>query len=220
VRSFAEIFAIAAERHGGAAAVEAGLSKPKRATELARVPEDRWLAVMSRCIFQAGFSWKVIEAKWPGFEAAFRGFDPDACAMMDDAWLDRLLTDRGIVRNGPKIETVRDNAVFITELRAEGGVGKVIGGWPAADYVGLLEMLKVRGSRIGGATGQYFLRFSGVDSFILSRDVVARLVAEGVIDKAPGSKRAMAAVQAAFDGWRAESGRTLTEVSRVLALSI
>ena len=30
---------------------------------------------MTRAIFQSGFSWKVIEAKWPGFEEAFDGFD-------------------------------------------------------------------------------------------------------------------------------------------------
>ena len=31
---------------------------------------------MARRIFSAGFVWSVIEAKWPGFEAAFLGFDP------------------------------------------------------------------------------------------------------------------------------------------------
>lgn len=59
-----------------------------------------------------------------------------------------------------------------------------------------------------------------MDSFILSKDVVGRLIAEGVVDKAPTSKKAMAATQAAFNEWRRQSGRSLKEVSRVLALSI
>ena len=80
-------------------------------------------------------------------------------------------------------------------------------------------MLKKRGSRLGGAA-QFGLRFMGRDGWILSNDVVARLVAEGVIDKPPTSRKAMAAVQSAFNAWRAESGRSLTEISRVLALSI
>lgn len=43
-------------------------------------PDDRILAGMTRRIFYAGFSSKVIDGRWPGFEAAFDGFDPPACA--------------------------------------------------------------------------------------------------------------------------------------------
>lgn len=220
MRKFEEIFDIAAKRHGGAKALEAKLARPKPPKDVEKITEDRWLAGMTKAVFNAGFNWKVIEAKWPGFEEAFHAFDVDRAAMMDDAWLDALVSDTRIVRNGPKIQTVRDNAVFLTELRGKGGAGKVFGGWPSDDYVGLLDLLKREGSRLGGATGQYFLRFQGVDSFILSRDVCARLVAEGVVDKPPASKGAMAKTQAAFNEWRAQSGRSLTEISRVLAMSV
>ncbi len=220
MRTFDEIFAIAADRKGGPAALEALLIKPTPPEDLAKIPEDRWLSQFTKCIFQAGFSWKVIEAKWDGFESAFKGFDIDKCAMMDDGWFDALLTDTAIVRNGAKIRSVPDNAVFIQELRGEGGIGMVIADWPTEDYVGLLEMLKKRGSRLGAATGQYSLRFLGRDSFVLSADVTARLIAEGVIDKPATSKKALNAVQAAFNGWRAQSGRSLTEISRVLAMSL
>lgn len=220
MRRFDEIFAIAAERHGGAQALEARLTRPRPQAELAALPEDRWLAAMTKCIFQAGFNWKVIEAKWAGFEAGFAGFDVGRCAFMDDDWLDRLLTDTAIVRNGPKIVTVRDNAAFLLSLRDQGGAGQVLGGWPSQDYVGLLDLLKARGARLGGMTGQYAMRFAGRDAFILSRDVTARLIAEGVIDKPAGSKAAMKAVQAAFNTWATQSGRSLNEISQVLGLSL
>ena len=220
MRSFDEIFDIAASRHGGAESLEATLSKPMTPAALAEVPDDRWLSVMTKCVFQSGFNWKVIEAKWDGFEAAFEGFDPGACAFLEGDRLDALISDTRIVRHGAKIASVRDNAAFLLELRDEGGAGKVLGGWPSTDFVGLLELLKSRGSRLGGNTGQYAMRFAGRDAFILSRDVTARLIAEGVIDKAPGSKRAMAAVQEAFNTWMDQSGRSLTEVSRVLAMSL
>ncbi|MEM7091344.1 MAG: DNA-3-methyladenine glycosylase I, partial [Pseudomonadota bacterium] len=168
----------------------------------------------------AGFNWKVIQAKWDGFESAFDGFDIGRCAMMDDEKFDTLLQDPSIVRNGTKIASVRDNAAFLLELRDDGGAGKVLGGWPSSDFVGLLDMLKKRGSRLGGSTAQYAMRFAGRDSFILSRDVVARLIAEGIIDKPPASKKSMAAVQGAFNTWMDQSGRSLTEISRVLAMSI
>lgn len=220
MRDFDALFDIAAARHGGPAALEAKLTKPTPPDALAQMPEDRWLSVLTKCIFQAGFNWKVIEAKWDGFETAFDGFDVGRCAFMDDEKFDALLTDTRIVRNGTKIATVRDNAAFLMELRAEGGAGPVLGGWPSDDYIGLLEMLKKRGARLGGTTAQYAMRFAGRDSFILSQDVTARLMAEDVIDKPATSKTALRAVQAAFNDWRAQSGRSLTEISRVLAMSV
>ncbi|MFC6686401.1 DNA-3-methyladenine glycosylase I [Jhaorihella thermophila] len=220
MRSFDEIYAISAARHGGPEALEAALPRPLSVGELAAMPDDRWLSVMTKCIFQAGFNWKVIESKWAGFEEAFDGFDVGRCAFMDDEKFDSLLRDTRIVRNAPKIATVRENAAFLLELREEGGAGRVLGGWPSTDYIGLLDMLKSRGARLGGMTGQYAMRFAGRDSFILSRDVTARLVAEGVIDKPATSKSALRAVQAAFNTWMDQSGRSLTEISRVLAMSL
>ena len=176
---------------------------------------------MARSVFQAGFSWKVIEAKWPGFEEAFKGFDVGACAMMSEDWFDELLQDTRIVRNGKKIRTVQQNAVFVQEAVAEAGsFGRKVGDWPAEDYAGLLRWIGKEGSHLGGTSAQYFLRMMGKESYILSRDVVARLVAEGVIDKPPTSQKAMRAVQEAFNGWAEESGQPLTVISRVLAQSI
>ena len=221
MRSFDEIFAISAERKGGAEALEAMLEPAPDRAELAKISDDRWLSQFTKGVFRAGFNWRVIDAKWDGFEAAFHGFDIGKCAMMDDEWFDQLIQDTRIVRHGSKIQSVRDNAVFLQELAQEkGSAAQVCAGWPSEDYIGLLALLKTRGTRLGGTTGQYSLRFMGIDSFILGRDVVARLVAEGVIDKAPTSKKAMAAVQAAFNTWRDQSGRSLTEISRVLAMSV
>lgn len=220
MRNFQEIFEISAGRHGGAAALEAKLGTPKTPDELEAIPEDRWLAEISKFVFRTGLNWKVIENKWPGFEDAFHRFDVGRCAMMDDAMFDSLLTDVRIVRHGAKIASVRDNAALLLEMRAEGGVGKVIGRWPSEEYAALLDMLKLRGSRLGGTTGAYALRFMGRDGFVLSKDVVSRLIAEGVVDKPPSSKSAMKAVQEAFNTWRAQSGRPLTQISQVLAMSI
>ena len=218
MRTFEDLYAIAAERKGGAEALEELIPLPD--PNVTEIPEDRWLATLTKCIFQAGFNWKVIENKWDGFEAAFHGFDVDRCAFLHDEDMDRLMSDKGIVRNGPKIRTVIENAHFLQGLRDEGGAGVVLGGWPSEDYIGLLERMKKDGARLGGMTGQYAMRFAGRDAFILSRDVTTRLIAEGVIDKPATSKTAMKAVQAAFNTWMEQSGRGLTEISRVLAVTL
>ncbi|MCU9847957.1 DNA-3-methyladenine glycosylase I [Defluviimonas sp. WL0024] len=221
MRDFDEIFAIAAARKGGPSALEARLAMPAPREALAAVPDDRWLSAMAKCLFQAGFHWKVIEAKWDGFETAFEGFNPARVALYGDRDLDRLLADTGIVRNGAKIAAVIANAVFLTDLaREHGSAAGFFSDWPDADQAGLTAFMARRGARLGGVTGQRVLRLMGKDAYILSADVTARLIAEGIVDKAPTSKRDLAAVQEAFNRWRAQSGRSLTEISQVLAMSI
>jgi 3-methyladenine DNA glycosylase Tag len=176
---------------------------------------------MTRRIFNAGFSAKVIEAKWPAFEAAFEGFDPNACAFMSEEHFDALMKDRGIVRNGAKIRAVQINARLVTELAAShGSAARCFAAWPDDDYAGLLLLLRERGSHLGGDAGMRFVRAIGKPAFITTPDVVAALIREGVIARAPTSKPAFAAIQFAFNRWSAESGRNLTELSRVLAMSV
>ncbi|MGF9693278.1 DNA-3-methyladenine glycosylase I [Rhizobium sp. 0TCS1.26] len=220
MRSLDDIWALAVERKGETAVRDA-LLFPKTKAEIAATPDDRILSLMTRCIFQSGFNWKVVDAMWPGFEAAFEGFDIGRCAMLHDEDFGRLVSDTCIVRHGQKIRSVQENAVFLSDLaRDHGSAGAFLAAWPSEDYAGLLELLRLKGSRLGGNTGQYVLRFAGIDGYILSRSVVNRLVAEGVVSKAPTSARDKAAVQSAFNTWREQSGRSLTEISRVLALSI
>lgn len=221
MRSFAEILAIAADRKGGEANALADIPAPLPPERLAEIPGDRWLAAMARVIFQAGISWSVVDAKWPGIEAAFDGFAIGPVSMMDDDRFDALLTDTRIIRSGPKIAAIRDNAAFIARIdRDEGGFARKIADWPVSDFIGLLDWLVRNGSRLGGNTGPYMLRQMGKEGFMLSQDVTARLIAEGVIDGPATSKKAQAAVQAAFNHWHAESGLPLNTISRVLARSI
>ena len=171
MRRFDEIFAIAAERKGGAAVLENMLAQTasRAPAEIAALPDDRLLAEMTRRIFYAGFSSKVIDAKWDAFEAAFDGFDAHACAFMTEERFDTLMQDRGIVRNGAKIRAVQINAQFILDLNSEHGTAsRFFADWPDSDYVGLLEVLKKRASHLGGDAAGRFLRAIGKPAFILS----------------------------------------------------
>ncbi len=219
---FSAIRERAEQRKGGAAALAALLPNVPGNDALAALPNDRVLAMMAKRVFSAGFVWSVIEAKWPGFEAAFLGFDPGALMFQPDDYWDGLERDARIVRNGAKIRSVRDNAAFVRAIAAEhGSFGRFLAAWPADDEVGLLDLLAKRGSRLGGNSGQMLLRFLGFDAFVLSGDVVACLRDAGVdIAAEPKSKGDMAKVQAAFSAWRAETGLPYTHFSRICALSI
>ncbi len=222
MRKFSEIYAAAAERSGDKAALEAALDghKSKGREVLAALPDHRWLAEMTRAVFRAGFNWRVIDNKWPGFEAAFHGFDPLLNSAMDEEEFDGHLKDTGIIRNAQKIASVRVNGQFLVDLaREHGSAARFFADWPDDDFVGLLEMMKKRAARLSGETAMRLFRAMGKPAFITSRDVTAALIEAGVLERAPSSRKDFQAVQAAFNAWTAQSGRDLTTVSRVLAMS-
>lgn len=218
--SFALIRARAAKRKGGEDALKALLKEPDPAA-LAAMPDDRALAQMARCIFRSGFVWRVIDQKWPGFEEAFLGFDPARLAFEPDEFWHALAQDTRIVRNATKIKAVRENAIFVRDIAGEhGSFGRFLAAWPPDDEIGLLALLGKRGARLGGMTGQYFLRFAGWDAFLLSHDVVAALRDAGLkISETPTSKTDLKKVQDRFNAWRAETGLSNEQLSRILAMS-
>lgn len=221
MRTFDELVEMAVAYRGSADEVLSLMPDIRSTDEIAQMGDDRILAAMAQSVFQAGFSWKVIRNKWPGFEEAFEGFVPVRWKFMSDDDLDSLLKDTRIVRHGAKILSVRDNAILLCDLEDEyGSAAKCIAEWPQDDFAGLVEMLKKRGNRLGGNSGPYFLRSIGRDGWVLSRDVVQALIRDGVVDKNPTSKTALRAVQAAFSKCASESGRPFAHISRALALSV
>ena len=220
--SFKTIRARAARRKGGEATLAALLPKVASPKALAKLGDDRVLAEMTKRIFSAGFVWSVIEAKWPGFEAAFLGFAPRRLLAQPDELWEGLAGDRRIVRNPQKIMAVRANARFVVDIAEEhGSFGRLLAQWPAEDQVGLLDLLAKRGARLGGHTGQYFLRFIGKDCFVISTDVVACLRDAGLdIAERASSKRDLRKIQDCFNAWARETGLPYTHLSRICAMSI
>lgn len=222
LKSFKTVRARAEKRKGGSKALEKLLPPKPDAKKLAKLKDDRALAEMTKRIFCSGFAWSVIDAKWPGFEAAFLKFDPGRLINQPDDFWEKLTADTRIVRFPAKIFSVRDNADFVRDIAKEhDSFGKMLSAWPASDEVGLLELLAKRGSRLGGNTGQMLLRFLGWDGFVTSRDVVACLRDAGAdIGAEVKSKRDLAKVQAAFNAWAEETGLCYTHLSRIAAMSV
>ena len=222
MKHFSTVRARAAKRKGGDAKLVGLLPKVKSAKALAQIADDRVLADMTKRIFSAGFAWSVIEKKWPGFEEAFLGFAPKRLLAQPDEFWERLAGDARIVRNAQKIMSVRANAKFINNIAAEhGSFGKFLAEWPVTDQIGLNDLLAKKGSRLGGGTGLFFLRFIGKDSFVLSGDVVASLRDAGLdIAEHPTSKKDLRKIQDQFNAWAEETGLPMTHLSRICAMSI
>jgi 3-methyladenine DNA glycosylase Tag len=220
--SFEKIRERAAGRKGGGAVLASLLGPVPDNAALAKVPDDRLLSTMAERVFAAGFVWRVIEQKWPGFEEAFLGFEPKRLLFQPDDFWHELASDKRIVRNPQKIRSVRDNASFVEHMSKEhGGFGKFLAQWPKDDQIGLMAFLGKYGSRLGGNTGQYFLRWVGWDTYIISQDMAAALRDAGLeMAESPTSKRDLARIQMQMNAWARETGLPYVHISRILAMSI
>jgi 3-methyladenine DNA glycosylase Tag len=211
----------AAKRKGGEKVLASLLPKKPNNKALAKLGDDRVLSEMAARVFSAGFVWSVIDNKWPGFEEAFLEFNPKRLLFQPAEFWEKLASDKRIVRNQQKIRSVRDNAKFVSDIASEhGSFGKFLATWPADDQVGLMEVFAKRGSRLGGFSGQYLLRFLGWDAFVLSGSVLLCLRDSGVAIGVGTSKKDLRAAQAQFNAWKQESGLPITHISRICALSI
>jgi 8-hydroxy-5-deazaflavin:NADPH oxidoreductase len=76
---------------------------------------------LSRSVFEAGISWRVVKAKWDGIREAFHGFDPAQVAAMPPAEIAKVEKDSHVIRNKAKIRATVENAREVLAILDEYG---------------------------------------------------------------------------------------------------
>ncbi|HTV75102.1 MAG TPA: DNA-3-methyladenine glycosylase I [Candidatus Acidoferrales bacterium] len=115
-----------------------------------------YLAVMSRAIFQAGLSWKMIETRWDAYLRLFDGFEPTLVAAYGEDDVMRILQDGGVLRTGKKIWATIDNARTMLALEAKHGSFRAYL-QSFGSYETLAADLKRRFKFLGELSAYYFL---------------------------------------------------------------
>lgn len=70
---------------------------------------------------QAGLSWATILNRREGYRQAFDNFDPEKVAAYDEAKVETLLQNPGIIRNRLKVRSAVKNAQVFLEIQREYG---------------------------------------------------------------------------------------------------
>lgn len=123
---------------------------------------------------QAGLSWSTILKKRANYRRAFDDFDPATVAAYDEAKIEQLLADAGIIRNRLKVTAAVRNAREFLKVQAEFGsfdayIWSFVGGRPivnaweslrqlpaeSAESRALSKDLKGRGFSFVGPTIMY-----------------------------------------------------------------
>lgn len=117
--------------------------------------------------FQAGLSWITILRKREAFREAFANFDPQAVAGFDEADVERLMGNPGIIRSRGKIRATIEGARIYLRMQSNGedfsrfawgfvggapvkGDGQVVAWTPLSETIS--KELKRRGFKFVGPT--------------------------------------------------------------------
>ncbi len=83
--------------------------------------DRRWFEALVLDGAQAGLSWATILNRRENYRQAFRNFDVDKVARFSERDINRLLNDKGIIRNRLKINSAINNARRFREVQREFG---------------------------------------------------------------------------------------------------
>jgi len=145
---------------------EKGWSPPKWMYRDRRPPnDDAYFENMTRVIFLAGLSWKMIDEKWANFNEAFKGFSIDRVAKFNENDMKRLMSNAGIVRNQAKIIAAIKNAQHFQDIRKEyGSFRSFLNSFDKSNnYASVIKELGKRFQRLGPSSARIFLYAVGED---------------------------------------------------------
>lgn len=121
--------------------------------------DEAYFENMTRVIFLAGLSWKMIDQKWPNFKKAFNNFSIAEVAKFDEKDVKRLMSDAGIVRNQAKITAAINNAKQFQNIKKEhGSFQSYLKSLDKSNnYALAIKQLGKRFSRLGPSSARVFL---------------------------------------------------------------
>ena len=115
---------------------------------------DQFLELMAKAIFASGFSWMVVDKRWPEIRQAFQKFSAPTVVAFTDDDLRSLGAEPGVIANEQKIEAVRQAAGLLIHRKAEfGSIGRWLDSMEGFDE----QQRALRTARFVGPFGAYFV---------------------------------------------------------------
>jgi len=127
--------------------------------------DDAYFENMTRVVFLAGLSWRMIDKKWLSFRRAFKAFSVDIVAGFGEKDVQQLMNDTSIVRNRAKIIAAVNNAKQFQKIKKEyGSFQRYLDGLGKSDNDSrVIKELGKNFNRIGPSSVRIFLYSVGED---------------------------------------------------------
>jgi DNA-3-methyladenine glycosylase I len=121
--------------------------------------DNEYFENLCRILFQTGLNWAIVEKKWITIKPVFCGFEVDRITAFTDADVQRLLADKGIIRNRFKLHAIIENAKQFQQIRCKyGNFQTYLDSFDKSNnYAEVVKALSDRFERIGPTTAALFL---------------------------------------------------------------
>lgn len=121
--------------------------------------DNEYFENLCRILFQTGLNWAVVEKKWRTIKSVFCNFDVDRIVAFTENDVQRLLNDRGIIRNKYKLHAIMENATQFQQIRHQyGSFQAYLDSFNKSNnYAQVVKALSDQLERIGPTTAALFL---------------------------------------------------------------
>ncbi len=122
--------------------------------------EKEYFEILSKAVFNAGFSYQVVRRKWDDIKEAFHNFDPTIISNWTVDEIAHVLESPKIIRNSKKVTAIVSNAkLFLEILEKHGSFENYLKSFREKPFEERQKILSKQFKWLG-PTGAYFFLWS------------------------------------------------------------
>ena len=127
--------------------------------------EIEYFEILSKAVFNAGFSYQVVNRKWKGINEVFHEFDPKIISNWTVDDISNALDSPKIIRNSKKVNAIMSNAkVFLEILEKHGTFDNYLKTFRERPYEEKQKILSKQFKWLGPTGAHFFLWSVGEDA--------------------------------------------------------
>jgi len=129
------------------------------------VDEKGYFEILSKAVFNAGFSYQVVRTKWEGIKEVFNEFDPEIISNWTIDEVSDALESPKIIRNSRKVNAIVSNAkIFLELVRKHSSFENYLGSFRNKCYEDKQQIIAKQFKWLGPTGAHFFLWSIGEDA--------------------------------------------------------
>ncbi|MHA2008304.1 MAG: DNA-3-methyladenine glycosylase I [Promethearchaeota archaeon] len=127
--------------------------------------EKGYFEILSKAVFNAGFSYQVVRNKWEGIKEVFQEFEPEILSKWTNDEISTVLGSPKIIRNSRKVTAIVSNAkVFLELVEKHGSFENYLKSFRDKCYEDRQKVLSKQFKWLGPTGAHFFLWSIGEDA--------------------------------------------------------
>jgi 3-methyladenine DNA glycosylase Tag len=129
------------------------------------IDEKGYFEILSKAVFNAGFSYQVVRTKWEGIKEVFNEFDPEIISNWTIDEVSDALESPKIIRNSRKVKAIVSNAqIFLELVRKHRSFENYLGSFRNKCYEEKQQIIANQFKWLGPTGAHFFLWSIGDDA--------------------------------------------------------